>query len=384
MNQGAKASFFIPSSKDVKQKNFIGECKTRKEKIFMYNDFIFDLQLFDEDENSVAEENSAEETAEQELPEGFEGLEEYKDEILAEINEAEKPEENLQENSDGENLAGQKVPYERFKSVIDERNALKAQIDEMKRQGTTPEPVQQRQQVQPQRQEPQIPQQNFQMSPPQVTPEFVKAFKNARKNLAMQMTKLTPEKIQQLEEYGEEGDEDFERWKFAEQQAERIIFGELQQRQNLKARQEQEYLSDRAVAIQSYNDFAVKEMQESDFKEIASYATGEYFDALPANWQKVIANSYVRIEKQIANPEEVLLIQNFFTNAKAAYRNKNSQPSQKRNNPASKTKFPRAENLSGANGNGVSKITAHDLEKIIDSTDDFEKLDPKIKKLFEF
>ena len=84
----------------------------------------FDLQRFDDEETvSNAEENSAAEssTEQAELPEGFEGLEEYKDEILAEIAETQKSEENSQaEDSSGEVVAGQKVPYERFKSKVDE------------------------------------------------------------------------------------------------------------------------------------------------------------------------------------------------------------------------------------------------------------------------
>ena len=76
-----------------------------------------------------------------------------------------------------------------------------------------------------------------------------------------------------------------------------------------------------------------------------------------------------------------MLIQNFYTNAKAAFYNKNS--STRRANPANKTKFPKADNLSGANGNGISAMTAADLEKLIDETTDFDALDPRIRKMFE-
>lgn len=79
----------------------------------------FDLQLFDEETAETStEENSVAETESQELPEGFEGLEEYKDEILAELGE--KPQE------ESESATSDYVPYQRFKEVIDEKNALKA------------------------------------------------------------------------------------------------------------------------------------------------------------------------------------------------------------------------------------------------------------------
>ena len=347
----------------------------------------FDLQLFGDEENvSSAEKNSTVEdsTEQQELPEGFEGLEEYKDEILADMAEMQKSEENSQaEDSSGEISVGQKVPYERFKSKVDEVAALKAQIDEMKRQGVQAEQPQTSPPTQPQRQQNfSQPRQPIQMPQIQVTPEFMNAFKTATNNLAMQMTKFTPEQVKQIEEYGEEGDADAERWNFAKQQAAQFINNKIEQVQIKQAQQAQAFLDDHNAAVQHYNDFASREMQTPEFQNVVNFATGEYFDSLPDNAQKVIANSYVRIERQTASPAEVELVLSFYQQAKAAYQNKNL-PKPQKNNPAPKTKFPKADQLNGANGNGVQTMTAADLEKIIDSTEDFEKLDPKIKKLFE-
>ena len=338
----------------------------------------FDLQLFDDEEIvSTAEENSESETQTEQadLPEGFEGLEEFKDEILAEVKGTQESQET---SSSDESTAGQKVPYERFKSKVDEVAALKAQIDEMKRQGVqgtqTPKP----------RQPPQNPQQPLQMPQIQVTPEFMSTVKNATKNLAMQMANFTPEQVKQIEEYGEEGDADFERWQYAKQFAAQSVHAEIEKIRTQQARQAQTFLNEHTAAVHSYNDFAEKEMSAPEFQEVVKFATGEYFDSLPENVQRTIANSYVKIERQTASPAEVLLVQNFYTNAKTAFYNKNSQNSNRRVNPASKTKFPKADNLNGANGNGVKAMTAADLERLIDETEDFDSLDPKIKKMFEW
>ena len=251
---------------------------------------MFDLQLFDEDVESTEVNSSAETSTEEvELPEGFEGLEEFKDEILAESAEMQKPEE-----SSDENLAGQKVPYERFKSVIDERNALKAQIDELKKlQPVPPQPQPSQPKQSP---PPQQVQQPLQMPQIQVTPEFMKAVKTATENLAMQMGNFTPEQIKQIEEYGEEGDADFERWQYAKQLASQSVYSEIQRARAQQAQQAQNFLSEHSAAVQSYNDFAQKEMSEPEFQEVVKFATGEYFDSLPENAQRTIANSYVKIE----------------------------------------------------------------------------------------
>ena len=326
--------------------------------------FEFDIQRFDEDaaENQVAE-NSAAETENAELPEGFEGLEEYKEEILSELGE--KPQE--------EKPTSDYVPYQRFKEVIDEKNALKAQIEEMQKKSA------QSQSPTPAVKQPPIPQ-----PPPfNITSDFAKGVKQLSKELAMKWAKLTPEQVQQIEEYGEEGDDDVERWKTAKEYATRHIYSELEKRQNAAVQAAQNRNRDMREAIQSYNDFAQKEIQSPEYKDVLSYATGEFFDSLLPIQQKALASAYVKIETRdpTITPEEIMLVQSFFTNAKTAYGGRKArQPPRK--NPA--PNFPKTDRISGSNLNSAGKYTYQDLERIINETDDFDKLDPKIRRMFEF
>ena len=352
----------------------------------------FDLQRFDDEETvSNAEENSASEssTEQAELPEGFEGLEEYKDEILAEIAETQKSEENSQaEDSSGEIVAGQKVPYERFKSKVDEVAALKAQIDEMKRQGV--QPAQQQQTPPPvQNQLPQIPQQRqppqqaqVPMPQMQLTPETMGKLKQAVTAEAMRMTKMTPEQVKELE-FAEEGNAELERWRFANQLATDNILSQVRQIQRNQQAQARQLLETHADAVKNFNEFAAKEMQSPTYQETVDFAIGELFDSLPPAQQRAIANSYVRVEKQIASAEEIALVQAYYAQAKTLLQAKKNQlqPQPAKSKP--KANMPKVDQLNGSNGNGTQTMTAADLERIIDSTTDFDKLDPKIKKMFE-
>ena len=198
----------------------------------------------------------------------------------------------------------------------------------------------------------------------------------------MKMANLTPEQVQEIENYGEDGDANFELWKQAKQYAAQTIYSEIQKARTAQAQQTQNFLNEHAAAVQSYNEFAKQEMQAPDFQNVMKYATGEYFDSLPEQAQKVIASSYVRIQRQNASPAEFMLVQNFYNQAKAAYQNKNLS-SPKGKNPAPKANLPKVDQLNGSNGNGVQTMTVADLERIIDSTTDFDKLDPKIRKMFE-
>ena len=360
----------------------------------------FDLQLFADDETeniSVSEETPATETASEsnveesqpELPEEFEGLEEFRDEIMAELNGGETGENTGEEG--GKIPAGQKVPYERFKQVNDERKALKAEIEELKKARENipqsqpqPAPVTQ----QPQRQQPIMRTAPALPASPQIkmTPELAKAFKNATDELAMQMTGFTPEQVKDFE-FAEDGDEQAEYWKTTRNLAANEIQNRVQQFRRAQEMQRQQFMQEHAAAVQSYNEYAKAEMSAPDYKEVLAYTTGEFFESLPPAQQQALANSYVRVERNIASPAEIFFVQTMFERAKAAYHNQKGK-TQKQENPRQKTEqaktLPRIDRLNGANGNNASGLlTVRDLERIIDETDDFDKIDPRIKKIFE-
>ena len=331
----------------------------------------FDLQLFDEEvaessAESTAENSSTESTSE--LPEGFEGLEEYKDEILQELSGEEKSEETEEQGG--------------YKSKDEEKAALKKQIEESKGQGVQS----QQQQPPPVQQTPQqLPRQPQMQAPPpmQVTPEFMAAYKQATNTLAMQMAGMSEKDLKELE-FADEDDPNLQRWQLAQKMAANKVQADIQQARQSQAIQAQRYMNIRNAAVQSYNEYSAREMKESDFEQVKNFAVGELFKVLPMQAQLTLSDSYNKIVSNQATPAEIMLVQNYFAQAKAIYR---SQKGKQKNNQSARNaadKLPKIDNLNGASGSVSNGYSVKDLEKIIDETTDFDKLDPKIRKLFEY
>ena len=329
----------------------------------------FDLQLFDEEVaessgESTAENSSTESTSE--LPEGFEGLEEFKDEILQELSGEEKSEETEEQSE--------------YKSKDEEIAALKKQIEESKWQSV------QSQQQQPVQQTPQqLPRQPQMQAPPpmQVTPEFMAAYKKATNALAMQMAGMSEKDLKELE-FADEDDPNLQRWQLAQKMAANKVQADIQQARQNQAMQAQRYMNIRNAAVQSYNEYSAREMKETDFEQVKNFAVGELFKVLPMQAQLTLSDSYNKIVSNQATPAEIMLVQNYFAQAKAIYR---SQKGRQKNNQSARNaadKLPKIDNLNGASGSVSNGYSVKDLEKIIDETTDFDKLDPKIRKLFEY
>ena len=133
-------------------------------------------------------------------------------------------------------------------------------------------------------------------------------------------------------------------------------------------------------AVQTFNNFYEKAVAEKDFKETVNFAKGEYFDSLPKPVQDVVFDSYVRIEKNIASPAEALLVQQFFDQARTAYRNKVKTTRRKQVSGVSKS-FPKIDQLNGANGMHNSSMSAADFEKMMNA--DFDSFDKRYGKFFQ-
>ena len=332
----------------------------------------FDLQLFNDDTAETSEvetsseestETSSEETSEQELPEGFEGLEEYKKDILKDISEMEKTQTQKETSSP---------------SQVDEVAALKAQIDEYKKQfGELPktQPQQQPQQ-QPKQTQQQIPQ--VKIPQLQLTPEVTSKIKTAINEEAKRISGLNEEDLNAIQEYGDEDDANYQRWQMANKIAEENVYSAIRQAQIQQANQQREFLQNHYAAVQSYNDFAQREMSSPEFEKIKNFAIGEYFDSLSPTAQNVIFSSYERIERQTASPAEVLLIQNFFANAKAAYTEKKNSVPRKTTQPKT---MPKIDSLNGANGNLSGGISSRDLENLMN--EDFDAFEKQFGKYFK-
>lgn len=344
----------------------------------------FDLQLFDEEVSETPTESTSEnpntesQTQQAELPEGFEGLEEFKEEILQDISEMSKTEEPT-----GEKVSetSTETAQPQYKTADEEIAALKARIDELQKQGgevkqqQTPPPVSRPQQIQPQSQPVQIP-------PVQVTPEFMTAFKKATDALAMQMTGMTEQDVKDLE-FATDDDDNLKRWNMARDFATRQVQADIQKMRQAQITQAQQFQAMQTAAANDFQTFTAREMKEPDFQSIQDFASNRLFNVLPNNAQQVIATSYNKILSGNASPAEMMLIQNYFAQAKAIFRSQNNQP--KNNNSArnAAAKLPKVDSLTDANASNYNGLTYKDLEKMIDETNDFEKLDPRIKKMFE-
>lgn len=335
----------------------------------------FDLQLFDEEvaENSV--DAQSEENSQAELPEGFEGLEEFKNEILQELSENQQTEETPAEVPESQDVPEENPQYQ---SKDDEIAALKAQIDELKKQSAKPEPKEEL----PKNSTPQVP--KFQQQTPpaflqmQVTPEFMKAFNQATDAVAMKWTGMTAQDVKDLE-FAEDGDENLARWKFAKQQAAYQVQADIQNAQ-MQMQQEQAI---RTATVNGYQKFIESEKAEPDFQNVLVYAAGSLFSSLPQHTQQTLAQCFAKVENNQATPAEIMCVQNYFTQAKELYRNQKAKPKNNQSARKAAESLPKSDQINGANANNYGGLSVKDLEKIIDDTTDFDKLDPKIKKMFE-
>lgn len=344
---------------------------------------VFDLQMFAEEEaveqtieTEATESTEGEPEEEKEpIPEELGGLpEEAAREVMAEAAKMEEgePEDNASaEVSKAEEegiVKNQAIPYTRFKQKVDESNALKAELESYKAKYgelNAQQPAQKPQQNKPpqsvQTQQP-APQE---MPPLNLTPEIVKQIDELKKKEAIRMTGLSKEDLDSME-YMEDDDPRKQQYQFALKMAENSIVSRIQQARIEQARQAEAFMQAHNASVADYNDFAQKEMAAPDFQQVMKFATEVYFEKKSPIEQQAIANAYYRVERNTASPAEVLLVKNYFTEAKNAFHGQNKANT--KNNPMTKAKqaasFPRSQQVEGSsdNGTGVSVAT---LEKML-------------------
>jgi hypothetical protein len=359
-------------------------------------DYVFDLQMFAEDEASVDTvdtEVAADEAGEQEeekepIPEELGGLpEEAAREVMAEVEEGEQEEDTGEVSKAEEESIVKKeaIPYARFKQKVDESNALKAELENYRAKYgelNAPQPAQpapQQTQQPHQMQQVQYQPRPQEMPPINLTPEVVKQIDELKKQEALRMTGLSQEDLDGME-YMEETDPRKQQYQFALKMAESNIVNRIQQVRVEQARQAEEFLAAHNASVQDYNAFAQKEMAAPDFQSVMKYATEDYFETKNPVEQQAIANAYVRVERNTASPAEVVLIKNYFTEAKNAFHGR-SKASKK--DPMTKAKqaasFPRSQQVEGTSDNdpGVSVAT---LEKML-TEKTWDEIDPKWQKV---
>jgi hypothetical protein len=345
--------------------------------------FDFDLQMFAEEaEQTIDNTEVATETVEGEqeeekepIPEELGGLpEDAAREVMAEAEKLQQAEEEPKEDTGEVSKAEEEsivkkeaIPYARFKQKVDESNALKAELESYKAKygDLNAQPALQPQQSQPAQMKPVQYQQAPQEMPPlNLTPDVVKQIDELKKQEALRMTGLSQEDLDGME-YMEETDPRKQQYQFALKMAENNIVSRIQQARVEQARQAEAFMQAHNASVADYNAFAQKEMAAPDFQQVMKFATEDYFTQKSPAEQQTIANAYVRVERNTASPAEVMLVKNYFTEAKNAFHGQKGKP---KANPMAKAQqaasFPRSQQVEGTSDNdtGVSVAT---LEKLL-------------------
>lgn len=306
----------------------------------------FDLQRFDEEPETTSEPQSE---PQEPIPEELDGIpEDIACEAMSEWKEAqaqEQPQEQAQESETPSEPAPETYSREDYQAKVNEVEQLKAQLANYQRQAQQP-----------------------QFQPPQmkITPEISEKITQAIKAEAMNMSGFSEDDVASLE-YADDDDPRIAQWNQAKSIAQTNVIGAIRQAQMAQQYQAQQFIANQTAAINTYNKFAQRESQEPDFQAIQHYATNEFFNQLTPNEQKILANSYLRIEHQTASPAEMLVVKNYYERAKAAFRGKQKP----KKAPQPPPQLPRSDQLNGAAGKG--EITNAELEHMLDTTD-FDKI----------
>lgn len=335
-------------------------------------EFDFDLQRFDDgDIGAEPSESEAQPSTEeaQDIPEELGGLPE--DIARKTMEEWESTQSESAPSTTQEETKPGAVPYDRFKEKVDEANRLKAQLEEYQRRFQ----AQQQQAPQGQQQQPPPQPQPPRQPPLKITPEISKQINKAIEEEALSMTGLTKKDLDEIT-YADDDDPRVAQWNQAKAFATSNIIGAIRQAQAAQQQQAQAFLANHAAAVQSYNDFATKAFAEPDFKDIQNFAVNEFFTQLNPYEQQLVANSYLRVERQIASPAEMKVVTDYFDRAKAVYRSRTRGGSRRNTQQQRKaTTLPRTDQIKGSATFNDGQLSERDIEKMLEG--DFTELNPQ-------
>lgn len=338
--------------------------------------FEFDLQRFDDDGADQGESADVpQEGGEEEpLPEELNGLPE---DIARETFDEWKASQSQDDAQEAQKpQTEESVPYVRFKEKVDEANQLKAQLAEyqrrMQQQPAQPPP-------QPRPQQPAQPQMR-------ITPEIAQKINAAVDAEAKLMCGLSEEELKDLQ-FADDDDPKLIQWNQSKALARGKVFAAIQQAQFEQRQREQQafiaqqqFVAAQQAASQFCNDFAQKELAtEPNIQAIQNFAANEFFEQLSPVEKRLVAESFVHVERQIASPAEMYTIKNYYERAKAAFLSRangarrQTQGATQRSRQAAA--LPRSDQLKGGSENTGGQLTASEFEKLL--TGDFTKLDKK-------
>lgn len=260
----------------------------------------------------------------------------------------------------------QKIPYERFKEMVDKNNEMKAELEALKtklaelpKQQPTPQATTQQT----------APRQTF-----NVTPDMAQQIDTVINQQAVAMAGLSKDDLDSLE-YMDDDDPRKVRYNHAKEMAKAEVYYNIQQARVQQQQQYQQAVAYHNQVVNNYNEFFVRETAEPDYEAVKDYAMGAFFEEIDAGDQRIIKDAYERIDRNIANPQDIALIKRFYLDAKNSYRQKNAsaQAAQKAkgaaNNIESKYQqqkaFPRASQVNGSAANVGTPPSADALERML-------------------
>ena len=360
----------------------------------MFNNFVFDLKMFEEEEKIV-------------IPEGLEGIDEdiareimsevssqeesknsldeldndsSKDEVGAENNlSAEADSDNKQvdsESSETEEELNQTIPYKRFKEVNekskakdDEIIALRQELLAAKQQSSNVS-----NQVYPGNQA--VNHENhaeLNNVNPLLNPAVIQEINSLANEEALKISGLTREDLDEIE-YSDPNDTRISTYKTAVELARQNIFSQLNSEIQTRRVMEQKVLQLRDQSIADYSSFEQEQMKAQDFESIRSHAVNEYFAKLNHVEQQAIADAYQRIQSKTCIPQDIFVVKKYFSEAAQDFRKNQNNVNRNQNNIQVKQeklkqmeRHPKVDLVTGSNSNGGTSVA--DLERILQNTD---------------
>lgn len=316
----------------------------------------FDLQRFDDAPEPSTEPQPSTEAQEPPIPEELDGIpEDIARETMSEWQES-QPEESKAEETPSEPTptpTPQAYSREDYQAKVNEVEQLKARLADYQRQAQQPQP-------------------QFQLPQMKITPEISAKITQAINAEAMNMAGFTPDDVASLQ-YADDDDPRIAQWNQAKSIAQNNVLGAIRQAQINQQYQAAQFMANQQAAINTYNELVQREMKEPDFQAIQHFATNDFFTQLTPAEQRIIANSYLRVERQIASPAEMLVVKKYYEQAKTAYRGKTKT----RKAPQSPPQLPRSDQLNGSAGKG--EMTTAELERMLETTD-FDKIPETYQK----
>ena len=351
----------------------------------------FEIQRFAEDfeDNTDVEEQTTaqgEESTEQaqptdgaeqpeQIPEELEFLDEpYRSEALKELKEYQQAQtqEQEQEPQPTENqpppAQPQAQPVDEMTALRNEVNFLKAQLAQMQTQRQPPQP----QPPQPQRQ----PQ-------PEFSKDDIAKIKQAIHSEALRISGFSQKEVDDFLEFADDDDERRERWKFANQAAERNVWDTVHTAKTMYDQQLAQMRQQLQESQQSFNAFVTQETKEPDFKQVVDYSMNDYFSKLAPEDQATVGEAYYRINNNVASAKDAWIVKQYYQMAKADFRS-----NQQKTAPKAKAKttpppnLPKADLLQGTTGTADVGISTAELARLIE-TGQLEKIPKSTRELLE-